>query len=37
MNVSHRLRYLDNWSQVGGAAWGDLVGAALLEEVWQWR
>lgn len=33
-NVSHRLRYLDNWFPLGGAVWGGVsVGADLLEEV----
>lgn len=32
-NVPHGLRYLNTWSLVDDAVWGDLGGAALLEET----
>lgn len=28
--------YLNTWSPVGGAVWGDLEGVALQEEVYHW-
>lgn len=31
------LRYLYTWSPVGDAVWGDLEGAALLEEAPHWE
>jgi hypothetical protein len=35
-SVSHRLRYLNRWSIVGGTVWGNLGDMALVEKLCQW-